>query len=129
MAHYALVDENGVVAQVITGRNEDEIVEDVADWEAHYSEVTGYKAVRTSYNTYGGQHLADGTPFRKNYAGVGFTYHEEREAFIPPQPYDSWVLNEDTCLWDAPVPYPTDGAVYVWDEETGAWIEVVNETD
>jgi hypothetical protein len=65
-----------------------------------------------------------GTPFRGNYAGIGFTYDEALDAFIPPKPFESWVLNEDTCLWDAPAPYPTDGAIYVWDEETIAWVEV-----
>ena len=100
MAHYALVNENGVVAQVITGRNEDEIVDGVSDWQAHYSEFTGLTAVRTSYNTYGNEHLTGGTPFRYNYAGIGDTYDEDRDAFIPPMPEDGdWVLDEDTCLW------------------------------
>lgn len=120
MAHYALL-ENGVVTQVVTGRNEDEIVDGISDWEAHYSEVTGLTALRTSYNTYGGVHSEGGTPFRKNYAGIGFTYDEARDAFVPPKPYESWVLNEDTCLWEAPVPYPNDGEAYSWNEDLGDW--------
>ena len=64
-----------------------------------------------------------GTPFRKNYAGIGFTYDEERDAFIPPQPYASWTLNEDTCLWDSPVPYPIDG-MFEWNEDTLSWVEI-----
>ena len=124
MAHYALVDENGVVSQVITGRNEDETVDGISDWEAHYSEVTGLTAVRTSYNTYGNEHLTGGTPFRFNYAGLNFTYDPDRDAFIPPKPYESWLLNEDTCLWEAPVAYPEDGNTYTWDEESGAWVVV-----
>ena len=120
MAHYGLL-ENGVVAQVITGRNEDEIVDGISDWEAHYSEVTGLTALRTSFNTIGGVHTQGGTPFRFNYAGIGFTYDEGRDAFIPPKPFESWVLDEDTCLWEAPVAYPEDGEDYTWDEESTSW--------
>jgi hypothetical protein len=80
---------------------------------------------RTSYNTYGGQHQLGGTPFRKNYAGLGYTYDEQRDAFIPPQPYNSWTLNEDTCLWQPPTPMPTDDKMYSWDEPTLSWIEVI----
>ncbi len=79
--------------------------------------------VQTSYNTFGGQHKLGGTPLRKNYAGIGFTYDRQRDAFIPPKPFASWVLNEDTCLWDAPVAMPDDGKIYVWDEATTNWIE------
>jgi hypothetical protein len=129
MAHYALLDENNVVVSVITGRDETEVVGEVSNWEAFYTAETGLAVVRTSYNTIGGQHLTGGVPFRKNYAGIGYTYDESLDAFIPPKPFESWVLNQDTCLWDSPVPYPTDGAMYVWDEETAAWVEVINETD
>jgi hypothetical protein len=80
--------------------------------------------IQTSYNTHGGQH-PEGRPLRKNYAGIGFTYDPVRDAFIPPQPFASWTLNEDTCLWSPPVPYPTDGKMYKWDESTTAWIEEV----
>jgi len=81
--------------------------------------------VQTSYNTRGGQH-PEGRPLRKNYAGIGFTYDAERDAFIPPSPFPSWLLNEDTCLWDAPVPRPDDGKSYAWDEDTLSWIEGSN---
>jgi hypothetical protein len=80
--------------------------------------------VQTSYNTRGNQH-PEGRPLRGNYAGIGYTYDDQRDAFIPPKPFASWVLNEDTCLWDAPVAMPTDGKIYTWDEETVAWKEVV----
>ena len=82
--------------------------------------------IQTSYNTHGGVHKLGGTPLRKNYAGVGYTYDAERDAFIPPKPYASWSLNEDTCLWDAPTPYPDDGQMYQWNEDTTSW-ELVNE--
>jgi hypothetical protein len=135
MAYYAFIDSNNVVVEVIPGRDEDEIVDGITDWEAYYStKREGLRAVRTSYNTAGGVHTEGGTPFRKNYAGFGFVYDEERDAFIPPKPFDSWVLNEDTCQWDAPIPMPEvmgedDRLVpYVWDEDAGDWIEVTNET-
>ena len=79
---------------------------------------------QTSYNTQGGVHKLDGTPFRKNYAGIGFTYDEDRDAFIPKQPFNSWTLNEDTCLWEAPSAKPDDGKMYNWNEETTSWVEV-----
>ena len=118
MAHYAKV-QNGVVTQVIVAEAEffDTFVDnEPGEW------------IQTSYNTYGGQHfdpetgeLDDGTPLRKNYAGVGYTYDVDKDAFIPPQPYDSWTLNETTCLWEAPVEYPDDGERYEWNEETTTW--------
>jgi len=77
--------------------------------------------VQTSYNTRGGVHILDGTPFRKNYAGIGFKYDQTRDAFILPKPYNSWILNETTCLWEAPVAYPTDGQVYDWNETNQNW--------
>jgi hypothetical protein len=121
MAHYALLDKNNVVVQVITGKNENE---GIYDWELFYTQETRLQAKRTSYNTQGGVHTGGGTPFRKNYAGIGYTYDPQRDAFIPPKPYPSWVLNEDTCLWDAPVPMPSDGNMYQWDEATTSWVEV-----
>jgi len=134
MAHYAFIDENLVVIEVIPGRNEYEIVDGVSDWEAHYGNFRGQVCVRTSYNTRGGVHYTDGEPsedqskaLRFNYAGIGFTYDENRDAFIPPQPYASWVLDEDTCLWVAPIAYPAEGD-HVWDEEAGDWVEVTDET-
>ena len=129
MAHYALIDENNIVVNVIVGRDENEVVDGVSDWEAHYSEVTGFRVLRTSYNTSGGSHLNDGVPFRKNYAGIGYTYDENRDAFIPPKPFESWVLNEDTCLWESPAPYPSDGERYTWDEELQEWTAIENETE
>lgn len=121
MAHYAFIDDNNIVTEVIVGRDEDEVVDGVTDWEAYYGEFRGQTCLRTSYNTQGNQHTGDGTPFRGNYAGIGYTYDADRDAFIPPQPYASWAVNDDTCLWEAPVAYPDDGEVYVWNEDTGSW--------
>ena len=81
---------------------------------------------QTSYNTFGGEHLLGGTPFRKNHAGIGYTYDEDRDAFIPPKPFVSWILNETTCQWDAPVAYPDDDNRYTWNEETTSWDVVDN---
>jgi hypothetical protein len=111
MSHFAKV-ENGIVTQVIVAE------QDVID-----SGLFGTGWIQTSYNTYGGQH-PEGRPLRKNYAGAGYTYDANRDAFIPPQPYASWVLNEDTCLWDSPISYPTDSKRYTWDESTISWVEV-----
>lgn len=125
MAHYAFMDENNLVTEVIVGRNEDEIVDGISDWEAHYSSVRGQVCLRTSYNTYGNVHLLGGTPFRGNYAGVGYTYDESLDAFIAAKPYESWILNENTCLWESPVPYPSDSeGIYEWDESSTNWILV-----
>lgn len=120
MAHYAFLDENNVVIEVIVGKDEGE---DGVDWEQHYGNFRGQTCKRTSYNTIGNVHRNDGTPFRKNYAGVGFTYDSERDAFIPPKSFPSWVLNEQMCLWEAPVSIPDDGKNYRWDEDTVAWVE------
>lgn len=114
MSHFAKV-ENGIVTEVLV------IEQDVID-TGLFGDPTLW--VQTSYNTHGGQH-PQGTPLRKNFAGIGYTYDDVRDAFIPPQPFLSWSLNEDTCLWDPPVPYPNDDKVYSWDEETLAWIEIV----
>ena len=122
MAHYALLDEDNVVTEVIVGVHESQLIEG-KDPETWYGEFRGQVCKRTSYNTRGGQH-PKGRPLRKNYAGIGFTYDEDRDAFIPPKPYDSWTLNEDTCLWDPPVPYPDDGNYYTWDEDAGDWVEM-----
>jgi hypothetical protein len=124
MAHYAFLDENNIVTEVIVGRDEDEVVDGISDWEAYYGELRGQVCKRTSYNTQAGQHPSDGTPFRKNYAGIGYTFDADRDAFIPPKPFDSWLLNEDTCVWDAPVAYPDDGNVYYWDEDILNWVFV-----
>lgn len=123
MAHYAFLDENNIVTQVIVGRDEDEIVDGISDWESHYGELHGVRCVRTSYNTFGGVHKFGGTPFRKNYAGIGFSYDENLDAFIPPKPYASWVLDEESGLWNAPIPYPgDDSTLYQWNEESGEWV-------
>ena len=121
MAHYALLNESNVVTQVITGKDEGD---GGIDWEQHYGEFHGQVCKRTSLNTFAGVHLKGGVPYRKNYAGIGYTYDAVRDAFIPPQPFPSWQLNEDTCLWQAPVPMPTDGALYEWNEATVNWVPV-----
>ena len=119
MAHYAFLNENNIVTEVIVGKNEGNF-----DWEQQYGAFRGQACKRTSYNTHGGVHASGGTPFRKNYAGIGYTYDAVLDAFIPPKPHHSWVLNEMTCWWDSPVAYPTDGKLYKWDEATLAWIEI-----
>lgn len=119
MAHYAELDRNNMVIRVIPG-----VDESVADGESIYFAETGKVWRRTSYGTYGGTHREGGTPFRKNYAGIGFTYDETRDAFIPPTPFSSWVLDEETCLWKAPIAMPTDGYKYAWDESNQAWEQI-----
>ena len=124
MSHFAKLDANNIVTFVTVGRQEDD------GKEAELTARTGDVYKQTSYNTSGGVHRLGGTPLRKNYAGIGYTYDSERDAFIPPKPYPSWLLNEDTCLWDSPVPYPTDVGTeenpkrYSWDEATTSWVEV-----
>ena len=117
MAHYAKV-SNSLVIQVIVAEPEffDTFVDSSpGEW------------IKTSCNTHGGVHSEGNTPLRKNYAGIGMTYDSVRDAFIAPQPYNSWILNEDTCLWDSPVPYPTDDLMYSWDEDTTSWVETTEE--
>jgi hypothetical protein len=127
MGYYALLAGN-IVSEVIAGRDEDDLVEGVSSWEDYYCKVVGQPVKRTSYNTLGGVHYTDGEPsadqaqaLRFNYAGIGYTYDETRDAFIPPTPHPSWVLDESTCQWVAPTPKP-DGD-YVWDERAGDWVE------
>ena len=124
MAHFAKLDKNNKVVFVTVGRDEDE------NLELELFNRTGDLYKRTSYNTRGGIHYNPETnkpsadqskAFRKNYAGTGFTYDKTRDAFIPPKPYESWTLNEETCLWNSPVPYPEDGQIYNWNEETQTW--------
>tara|TARA_Y100000004_G_scaffold50498_1_gene55650 strand:+ start:1713 stop:2087 length:375 start_codon:yes stop_codon:yes gene_type:complete len=124
MAHYAFLNMQNIVTEVITGKDE---TEGPTNWEMHYGNFREQVCKRTSYNTRGGQHLNGGTPFRKNYAGIGYTYDYARDAFIPPKPYPSWTLNSNTCLWEAPVAYPEDGKLYIWNEENQNWVE--NGTD
>ena len=127
MAHYALIDNNGIVVQVITGKDEGD---EGVNWEQKYGEISGYDCKQTSYNTVAGVHKLGETPFRKNYAGIGFTYDRIRDAFIPPKPFASWTLNETTCCWDPPVPIPEDDntgeppKIYAWDEITLSWVDV-----
>jgi hypothetical protein len=118
MSHFAKLDENNIVVFVTVGRQEDD------GKEAELCERTGDRYVQTSYNTHGGVHALGGTPLRKNYAGIGYLYDPIRDAFIPPQPYPSWLLDEETCLWQPPTPYPDDGGMYVWDEATQEWQSV-----
>ena len=120
MAHYTFIDENNIVTEIIVGKNEGE---DNTDWEQHYGTFRGQLCKRTSYNTQGGVHLLGDTPFRKNYAGIGYTYDVARNAFIAPKPFASWLLNDDTCQWGSPVPYPADGKMYAWAESAGNWKE------
>ena len=121
MAHWAELDQNNIVTRVLVGSNEDP--DEGYQWLINN---LGGTWVKTSYNTRGGTHSLGGTPLRKNYAGIGYSYDSTRDAFIPPKPFNSWILNEDTCLWDAPVAYPTDGNRYTWNEENLAW-EAINE--
>lgn len=113
MSHFAKI-ENGIVTQVI-----------VADQDVIDSGLFGTGWIQTSYNTYGGKH-PEGRALRKNFAGIGFIYDAIRDAFIPPKPYSSWVLNETTCLWDAPIQKPNDGKKYSWNEETISWLQLTN---
>jgi len=125
MSHFAKLDENNIVTFVTVGRQEDDGLEE------ELNARTGDTYRQTSYNTYGGIHYTDGEPsedqtraFRFNYAGLSFTYDADRDAFIPPTPYPSWVLDEATCLWVAPIDYPADGGQYVWDEPTVSWVTI-----
>ena len=126
MSHFAKLDENNLVIFVTVGRQEDDGLEEKLNAR------TGDVYRQTSYNTRGGVHYTDGEPsadqskaLRYNYAGIGYSYDENRDAFIPPQPYASWVLDEDTCLWVAPIAMPE--GVHVWDEQAGDWVEVTDE--
>jgi hypothetical protein len=112
MAHFAKV-VDGLVTQVIVAEQE---------FFDTFVDTSPGQWIQTSYNTYGGQH-PEGRPLRKNYAGIGYTYDSVRDAFIAPKPYASWTLNEDTCLWEAPVAMPQDGKVYIWNESQLNWVE------
>lgn len=117
MAHYAKI-ENGIVTQVVV------VAETYLD---EFKRLNPGIWIQTSYNTYAGQHATGGTPLRKNFAGIGYSYDETRDAFIPQRGYASWVLNEDTCQWEAPIPYPTDGGAYVWNELERSWHRIVDD--
>tara|TARA_R100001509_G_C4861643_1_gene213595 strand:- start:51 stop:458 length:408 start_codon:yes stop_codon:yes gene_type:complete len=117
MAHYAFLDSNSIVTNVIVGKDETESTPEGFDsWEEFYANEVGQNCKRTSYNTRGNTHKLDGTPFRGNYAGKGFIYDDVNDVFIEPQPYASWSLNESTWLWEAPIDYPDDGKGYYWNE-------------
>ena len=113
MAHFAEIGTDNKVLRVI-----------VAETKEWCENNLGGTWVQTSYNTFGGEHKLGGTPLRKNYAGIGYLYDSDRDAFIPPRPFNSWTLNESSCLWEAPVAMPTDGKMYTWDEDSVSWKEV-----
>lgn len=111
MAHYAFLDKNNIVTEVIVGKDETDTSQ---DWEQFYGEIRNQVCKRTSYNS----------RIRKNYAGIGYTYDSGLDAFISPQPFPSWNLVEETCQWASPVPLPTDDKHYDWDESTTSWVEI-----
>jgi hypothetical protein len=126
MAHYTFLDSNNIVTEVITGVDEEIIQTDLDGtqvggsseaWETFYGNIRNQVCKRTSYNG----------NYRKNYAGIGYKYDEERDAFIPPKPFNKWVLNEDTCIWESPVPYPSDDKRYVWNDNKGVWEELITD--
>lgn len=130
MAHYAFLDDNNIVTEVIVGKNETNF-----NWEQQYGMMRGQACKRTSYNTRGGIHYNPDTnlpsedqsqAFRKNYAAVGYLYDPVRDAFIPPKPeqYPSFVLNEQSCLWEAPISMPTEEGPWDWDEQNQQWIKI-----
>lgn len=110
MAHYAFLNSDNVVTEIIVGKDETDTSQ---DWEQFYGEIRNQVCKRTSYNN----------NIRKNYAGIGYTYDAERDAFIPPKPYASWILDETTCQWTSSIPYPNDGNRYGWDEFTLSWVK------
>ena len=116
MAHYAFLDDFNIVTEVITGIDETELIEGIAP-EVWYGNFRGQRCVRTSYNN----------KIRVRYAGIGMSYDEELDAFIQPKPFASWTLDEETCLWEAPSAYPTDGKQYAWDESVVGWVETPTE--
>ena len=121
MAHYAFLDSNNIVTEIIVGRNE---CEDNTDWEQSYADFRGQACKRTCYDTIANTNTNGGTPFRGNYAGIGYTYRADIDAFVPPQPYPSWTLDEGTCNWNPPTAIPTDGKMYSWNESSLSWSEV-----
>jgi len=131
MASFAKIGLNGKVIEVLSVVNE--VLHDANGVEQEVigidflTKLTGYPIWKqTSYNTHGGVHNNNGTPLRKNHAGIGYTYDENRDAFIPPKPFKSWILNEDTCLWESPIPYPQDGNMYKWNEQNQSWDLIEN---
>ena len=116
MAHYAFLNNDNIVTEVITGIDETELIEGLHP-EIWYGNFRNQTCKRTSYNG----------NYRKNFAGIGYKYDEEKDAFIPPKPFNKWVLNEDTCRWESPVPYPDDDKQYVWNDNQGVWEELILE--
>ena len=112
MSHFAKINENNIVTQVIIA-------------EQDFINIIEGEWIQTSYNTYGGKHLLGGTPLRYNYAGIGYIYNREYDAFHAPQPYNSWILNKETFIWEPPIPYPPDGKMYNWDESITNWKEII----
>ena len=123
MAHFAKLNNDNIVIDVQSVHNDTATEEAAGITFLNNLYGTSDTWKQTSYNTKGGVHLLGGTPFRKNYAGIGDTYDQTRDAFIPPKPYSSWTLNETTCLWDAPVAMPNDGKYYIWNEDNTNWEE------
>lgn len=112
MAHYAFLDQDNIVTEVIVGRNEDEVVNEVSDWEQYYGQLRGQRCIRTSYNN----------NIRGVYAGIGYSYNEEEDIFITPKPYQSWTRNGS--FWEPPIPMPNDEKIYKWNEDTVSWISI-----
>ena len=121
MAHFAKLGTGNIIERVEVVSNNIATTEQagVEFLQNLYKDISAWK--QTSYNTRGGEHIMGGTPFRKNYAGIGYIYNQTKDAFIPPKPFNSWILNEDSCLWEAPVTYPDDGERYTWNEATTTW--------
>jgi len=128
MAHFAKINSSNIVVEVIVVNN-NELLVDGTESEAqginflnNTYKVDNVNWKQTSYNTHFGVHSKGGTPLRKNYAGIGYTYDASKDAFIPPKPYASWTLNNDTCNWVSPVSYPDDGEKYIWNEDDTNWV-------
>ncbi len=121
MAHFAKLGTENIIERVEVVSNDIATTEQagIEFLQNLYKDTSVWK--QTSYNTIGGEHKLGGTPLRKNYAGIGYTYNQTKDAFIPPKPYASWILNETSCLWEAPIPYPDDDNRYNWNEETTSW--------
>jgi hypothetical protein len=122
MAYYAFLNEDNVVTEVIVGKDETELIDGLTP-EEWYGNFRGQKCLRTSFNTNAGVHATGGAPFRKNFASIGDVYDEQRDAFYIAKPYPSWILNEETCQWSAPIPYPDVNYSVQWDEATLTWIK------
>lgn len=139
MAHYAFLNNNSVVIEVIGGVDEDStdtLPEGFSSWEEWYGNFRNKTCKRTSYNTRANTHIDGGTPFRGNYAGIGDTYDADNDVFYAPQPFSSWTLNESTWVWEAPITKPDDGNSYLWDEDayqadtadpkTEGWVQITS---